>query len=148
MIYIGNTQSVSVSVLFSPVIPISYQFTSVTSVGACYYMCCQIHVISVYVYTCYIDQEICPSYWPTEVNDSAAYGKLKVKLISEELESDLTIRKFEIGADSPYLVPVSARICMLNNLLFCFSTCSSLCVYVTRGMCMLNGRALCHSHTL
>ena len=54
-----------------------------------------------------INQESCHEYWPGVVDSSAVYGRFKVKLTAEERSEEFIIRKFQIGEDTPYLIPVS-----------------------------------------
>lgn len=41
------------------------------------------------------------------MDSSEVYGRLKVKYTSEENHEDFTVRKFQIGEDTPYLIPVT-----------------------------------------
>ena len=38
---------------------------------------------------------------------TSIYGKFKVKMLEEKEEGEFTVRKFEMGEDSPYMAPVS-----------------------------------------
>jgi hypothetical protein len=64
------------------------------------------------------DQESCYQYWPAAVDSSTVYGRFKVKLTAEEKCDDFIVRKFQIGEDSPYLIPVGVNnsICALNAI--------------------------------
>lgn len=52
------------------------------------------------------NQESCYQYWPAAVDSSTVYGRFKVKLTAEEKCDDFIVRKFQIGEDTPYLIPV------------------------------------------
>ena len=52
------------------------------------------------------DQESCYQYWPAAVDSSTVYGRFKVKFTAEEKCDDFIVRKFQIGEDTPYLIPV------------------------------------------
>ena len=65
------------------------------------------------------NQESCYQYWPTEVDSSAVYGRFKVKLTSEDKCDEFIVRKFQIGEDTPYLVPVGVTNSTFEHELLC-----------------------------
>ena len=52
-------------------------------------------------------QEVCEEYWPTAVGETLTAGKLIVRLVSEEKDEGVTVRKFEISKEQIYANIVS-----------------------------------------
>lgn len=71
-------------------------------------------------------QESCCRYWPEQLDRVCVYGKYKVKMIHEEEDDseNFTVRKFEMGEDSPYMAPVSSCPCwVVRRLLAPVNSC-------------------------
>ena len=49
-------------------------------------------------------QEGCCQYWPKERGVAVSYGRFKVKMVYEDACGDYTVRKFELGEESPYVM--------------------------------------------
>ncbi len=42
-------------------------------------------------------QDMCTQYWPDKVDGEVNYGKMTIKLLSEKLEKEISVRKLEIS---------------------------------------------------
>lgn len=51
------------------------------------------------------NEKVCHKYWPNGVDRTIVYGKFKVKMLEENEGEEFTVRKFEMGEDSPYMAP-------------------------------------------
>ena len=52
------------------------------------------------------------TFWPKEENSVVVYGKLKLKLLSEECLGDLMVRRIDLREDTPYHIPVCIVHCL------------------------------------
>ena len=58
--------------------------------------------VSVTTFTQYFIQETCHAYLPDSKGDSEVYGKIAVKLVSQDISIDYIIRQVEISEDMPH----------------------------------------------
>uniref|UniRef100_A0A1X7UYG7 protein-tyrosine-phosphatase n=1 Tax=Amphimedon queenslandica TaxID=400682 RepID=A0A1X7UYG7_AMPQE len=49
------------------------------------------------------EKEVCAKYWPDKVDESVTYGKMVVKLVSEEKRPHYIIRKLMLSQESTYI---------------------------------------------